>query len=80
MATMKIGKLIQVLEHYKEKFGDVPVVLWDLDSHSYFSLLRENFEAQRMEDGRVRISMGPNYYDESHEEEPAERPLSENKP
>ena len=77
---MKIGELIQVLKHYKEKFGNVPVVLWDLDSHFYFSLLRENLEAQRMKDGNVRVSLGPNYYGESHEEEPAERPLSEDQP
>ena len=76
MATMKISELTEALKRYEAKYGDVPVVLWDLDSSSYFSLTPENIEAQRMDDGSVRLSMGLNLWeDEGHEDEPKNRPL-----
>lgn len=75
MATMKTSELIAALAALKEKHGDVPVVLWDMDSSSYFSLTPRSIEAQRMADDSVRISMGPNGWDDPHEDEPANRPL-----
>lgn len=75
MATMTISKLVTTLEALKKFYGDVPVVLWDLDSHSYFSLAEANIEAQRMGDGSVRLSVGPNEWDDPSEDEPAKRPL-----
>lgn len=75
MTTMKISELLVTLKGMKKRHGDVPVVLWDMDSSSYFSLAVANIEAQRMGDGSVRLSIGPNYWGESHEDEPAKRPV-----
>lgn len=75
MATMKISELVAALDSRMDKYGDIPVVLWDLDSSSYFSLEEKNIEAQRMGNGSIRLSIGPNFYGESHEDEPAKRPL-----
>lgn len=75
MTTMNISEFITVLGEFVDKHGDVPVVLWDMDTGYYFSLSRENIEAQRMEDGSVRASIGPNSYRDPREDYPSLRPL-----
>lgn len=75
MATMTIGGLVATLKKLKKKHGDVPVVLWDMDTSSYFSLAEANIEAQRMSDGSVRLSMGPNDWGDPSEDVPTKRPL-----
>lgn len=75
MATMTIGELVATIKTLKKKHGDVPVVLWDLDTGSYFSLAEANIEAQRMGDGSVRLSIGLNGWDNPSENEPTKRPL-----
>lgn len=73
---LKIGEMAdRDFRTMQDKYGDVPVVLWDLDSSRYFSLAPENIEAQRMQDGSIRVSVGPNSYSDEKVDEPSERPL-----
>ncbi len=67
-AAIHIGELIK-------EYGDVPLVLWDMDSGSYFSLSPDNFEVQQMKNGKVRVSVGPNSYQDKNEQKPEKRPL-----
>ena len=74
--TMTITDAIDNLEHLRDKYGDVQVVLWDMDTGSYFPLWGRCFEAQKMDDGSIRISIGieGNYADDWLPG-PKERPL-----
>ncbi|HXD05643.1 MAG TPA: hypothetical protein VN680_06325 [Burkholderiaceae bacterium] len=72
---MTLSELAAHVETLQRKYGDAPVVLWDLDTGWYFQLGAVNFEAQRMKDGSVRVSVGPNSYGDYHADHPAERPL-----
>jgi hypothetical protein len=58
MSTMKLSQVIARLESLRDEHGDVPMVLYDLDTSLYFPLEHECFEAQRMDDGSVRVSVG----------------------
>lgn len=71
---MKISELIKKLKNYMVEYGDIPVVLYDLDTGDYFSLLSKHFEAQGVDDG-VRISIGLNSYQDRGEPTPKKRPL-----
>lgn len=73
---MKISELIENLKIFSEKYGDVKVVLFDLDTSLYFSLKSENIEAQRIENGDIRVSIGLNCWSEKNEKySVVERPL-----
>lgn len=74
---MTLGELIAHLSALQAKHGDVPAVLWDLDTGGYFKLAPANIEAQRMPDGSVRVSVGVNGYSDPGADEPAERPLKD---
>ena len=74
--TMTLSQVIQRLAALQAQHGDVPMVLWDLDTSWYFPLEARCFEAQQMEDGSVRISVGPEGgYGQGTLPEPAKRPL-----
>ena len=73
--TLTISQLIEKLQSRMDKYGDVPVALWDLDTCMYYSLSDDNIEAQQMGDGSVRLSIGVNDYGDPGEEEPKKRPL-----
>lgn len=73
--TLTISQLIEKLQRRMDKYGDVPVALWDLDSSAYFSLSDDNIESQMMADGNVRLSIGVNNWDDPTEDQPKKRPL-----
>ena len=75
MATMNISQVISELERLKVLYGDVPVVLWDLDTTGYRSFFHDSIEPQKMKDGSVRLSVGINDYDDEYQPEPAKRPI-----
>lgn len=72
---MKLSQLSTEIDKLIAAHGDVPAVLWDLDSGGYFRLSAENFEAQRMADGTVRVSVGLNSFESAKEDSPETRPL-----
>jgi hypothetical protein len=72
---MKIRDMISLLLTYEGHLGNADIVLYDLDTDSYFTLARENVEAQLMKDGSIRLSVGPNGYMDSREDHPKERPI-----
>ena len=59
MKTLTLSQVFEHLEVLRSKYGDVPIVLWDMDTSWYFPLGLRCFEAQEMEDGSVRVSVGP---------------------
>jgi hypothetical protein len=73
--AMKLSEVEKYIEDLHKKFGDVPLVLYDLDTSMYFTLTPKNFEAQQMKDGSIRISVGPNSYGDPKEPEPKKRPV-----
>jgi hypothetical protein len=74
--TMTVSQAIDKLAALQALHGDVPMVLWDMDTSWYFALRPECFEAQQMEDGSVRISVGPDGgYGQDMLPAPAKRPL-----
>ena len=75
MKTLTLSQVAAHIEALKHQYGDVPIVLWDLDTSQYFSMSADNFEVQRMADDSVRVSVGPNYYGDPKEPDPASRPL-----
>lgn len=75
MKTLTLSQVAAHIDALQRQYGDVPVVLWDMDTSLYFSMSAENFEAQLMEDGSVRISVGPNDYSDPREAFPIRRPL-----
>lgn len=75
MGTMKISELKSSLDKMQEKHGDVQVVLFDWDTHAYFSLTESNIEAQMMADNTKRVSIGVNYFEDNPEDHPAKRPI-----
>jgi hypothetical protein len=66
MKTMTINQVIERLEAYKQNQGDIPVVLYDLDSGCYFSMLPAHFELQAVF-GSARLSIGLNSYQDPGE-------------
>jgi hypothetical protein len=73
--TMTLSQLAAHVEALQRKYGDVPVVLWDLDTGWYFAMTTSSWEAQRMDDGTVRVSVGPNSWGDPTAPAPTERPL-----
>jgi hypothetical protein len=74
--TLTLSQAIARLEALKAQHGDVPIVLWDLDTSWYFPLEDRCFEAQLMDDDSVRISVGVEQgYGGDTMPEPAKRPL-----
>ena len=73
--TMILSEAIAKLEAMMSQHGNLPVVLYDLDSGQYFSLTEDNFEFQQMADGSIRVSIGVNRYWDDMEEEPCKRPI-----
>lgn len=71
---MPISGLIEELAHIRAGEGDIPVVLWDLDTASYSTLSAGNIELQEMEDGSRRISIGRNEWDDQTQPWPERRP------
>lgn len=55
---MTINETIEKLKAMMAQSGDVPVVLCDSDTSWYFTLTKENFEFQRMENNSIRVSVG----------------------
>jgi len=74
MTTMTLSHMIAELEFLKLEHGDVPIVLWDLDTGWYFSTRPENLEVQRVESG-LRVSIGINAWDDPHEPGHLQRPI-----
>jgi hypothetical protein len=72
---MKISDVVTVLSELSAKHGDLPVVLFDLDSTNYFKLVREHIEVQRMPDATLRVSIGPNSWGDERVDYPAHRPV-----
>lgn len=72
---MLISDLEKRLSILRGRFGDVPIVLWDKDTESYYSMSEENLEAQIMSDETVRVSVGVNEWDDPQEDEPLVRPI-----
>ena len=75
MKTLTLSETIAKLEEMKARHGDVPLVLYDVDTSYYFTLTASNFEFQKMEDGSIRASVGVNEYTDQREEEPINRPV-----
>lgn len=74
--TLTLSQAIAQLEAMKTRHGDVPIVLWDLDTGRYFPLEARCFEAQLMEDDSVRVSVGVEQgYGGDTMPAPAKRPL-----
>ena len=73
--TMTIIDALAHLEHLRDKYGDVQVVLWDMDTGCYFPLWGRCFEAQKTEEGRIRISIGIESDYDDWIPGPQERPL-----
>ena len=74
--TMRLSDLVKLAVTLKYRLGDVEVVLWDLETSSYYTLTKENFEVQRMESGLMRVSVGTNDFCDPGEDQPAERPIA----
>lgn len=75
MKTLTLSESIAILQEIKEKRGDIPLVLFDVNCSYYFTLTRNNFELQQMEDGSVRASIGINDYTDQIEDQPSKRPI-----
>ena len=74
--TLTLSEAIACMEALRALHGDVPVVLWDLDTSWYFPLEARCFEAQLMDDDSVRISVGVEQsYSGDMMPGPAKRPL-----
>ena len=58
MKTMTLDEAIENLERFRDKYGNVEVVLWDMETGCYFPLWEKCFEAQKMEGCTVRVSVG----------------------
>ncbi len=74
---MKLSEAEELLAAYRARYGDVELVLWDLDTGSYFKTDPANFEAQIMKDGTQRVSVGVNDYGDAHAERPVTRLLAD---
>jgi hypothetical protein len=70
---MNISQFIETLQNFQDYYGDIPVVLCDLDTGGYFTMTPDNIEAQSMNDGSTRLSIGVNDYTDPREPEPALR-------
>ena len=75
MKTLTLSQVAAHIAALLREHGDVPTVLWDMDTGGYYSMTAKNFDAQRMEDGSVRISVGANDYSDPRDPDPAGRPL-----
>jgi len=75
VATARISDLKKWLDWFEKEYGDMPVVLWDLDTGTYSSLEAINFEIQEMADGSKRLSVGLNDWEGTSEESPSIRPI-----
>ena len=74
--TLKLSEAIARMQALHALHGDVPVVLWDLDTGWYFPLENHGFEAQLMDDDSVRVSIGVEQgYGGDTMPAPAKRPL-----
>lgn len=69
METLTLNQTIAVLESLVAEHGDIPLVLYDLDTGWHFTLTEDNFEAQDASDGRVRIALGPSSYQDQCEDD-----------
>ena len=73
--TLTLSEVIASMQYLQRLHGDVPLVLWDMDSRWYYPIEARSFEPQIMEDGSARISIGiESVYGGDRMPAPAKRP------
>ena len=73
--TLTLNEAIASMQDLQRLHGNVPVVLWDMDSNWYYQMEASSFEPQIMEDGSARISIGiESGYGGDRMPDPAKRP------
>ena len=73
--TLTLNEAIASMQDLQRLHGNVPVVLWDIDSNWYYPIEASSFEPQIMADGSARISIGiESVYGGDRMPAPAKRP------